>query len=140
MIAISNKGTPLPYGAGDTSFQTAGRVEGIRKLVDSFYNYMENLTEASTIREMHPKDLDTSRDKLTRFLCGWLGGPRLYQEKYGVIRIPAAHQHLPIGVNERDAWLMCMEKAISDQPYPDDFKVYLLEQLSIPAERVRNRS
>jgi hemoglobin len=127
------------YGEGDASFQAAGGEAGIRRLVDDFYQQMDTLPEARVIRAMHPRDLTVSRDKLARFLCGWLGGPKLFQEKYGPIVIPKAHAHLPIGPAERDAWLLCMKKALSRQPYPLEFKHYLLEQLSIPAERVRNR-
>lgn len=127
------------YGQGDASYQAAGAEEGIRRLVDYFYDAMELLPEAAHIRDMHPKDLTESRDKLARFLCGWLGGPKRYQEKYGTIRIPKAHSHLDIGVPERDAWLRCMEEALKTQPYEAEFKVYLLEQLFVPADRSRNR-
>jgi hemoglobin len=128
-----------PYGHLDTSFQAAGGQAGIRKLVDRFYDEMERLPQARKILEMHPKDLETSRDKLALFLCGWLGGPRLYPEKYGPISIPLAHQHLAIGPAEKEAWLQCMRIAVAEQPYAEDFKKYLLEQLAFPAERVRNR-
>ncbi len=66
-----------------------------------------------------------------------MGGPPLYQEKYGSISIPSAHRHLAIGSEQRDAWLLCMERAISEQPYSADFSEYLLQQLRIPAERIR---
>jgi len=127
------------YGEGDSSFQAAGGEEGLRRLVDGFYDAMEILPEAKRIREMHPKDLTESRDKLARFLCGWLGGPKRYNEKYGSIRIPKAHSHLDIGVEERDAWLRCMEESLKVQPYEADFKVYLIEQLFVPADRSRNQ-
>ena len=131
--------TPLekPFGFQDTSFKAAGGFEGIKQLVDCFYDFMEQLPEAKTIRAMHPEALATSRDKLTHFLCGWLGGPRVYAEKYGPINIPQVHRRFAIGERERDAWLLCMAKAIEQQPYDTSFKVYLLHQLSIPAERVR---
>ncbi len=125
------------FGCLDASFQAAGGYDGIKKLVDRFYDYMDQLPEAQRIREMHPADLAVSRDKLTRFLCGWLGGPRLYQEKYGPIHIPLAHQHLDIGHEDKAAWLRCMEKALEDIGYRADFREYLLAQLSIPAERIR---
>ena len=127
--------TPL-YGFSDTSFQTAGGEAGIRRLVDDFYRFMDELPEAKTIRAMHKTDLTESRDKLTLFLCGWMGGPRRYNEKYGSINIPRDHAHLAIGAAERDAWLLCMERAIALQPYPTDFANYLLTQLRIPAERI----
>jgi hemoglobin len=127
------------FGQGDASYLAAGEAAGIRRLVDDFYRAMEHLPEAKHIREMHPKDLTDSRDKLARFLCGWLGGPKLYQEKYGAIRIPLAHHHLDIGVAERDAWLLCMEVVLKAQPYDLSFKTYLIEQLFVPANRSRNR-
>lgn len=127
------------YGKGDSSFQAAGGEAGIRQLVDCFYDHMEQLPEAAKILAMHPEDLLTSRDKLARFLCGWMGGPNRYKEKYGAIAIPRAHAHLDIGSAERDAWLLCMEKALAQQVYAPEFRVYLLKQLSVPAERSRNR-
>jgi hemoglobin len=48
-----------------------------------------------------------------------------------------AHMHLDIGELERDAWLQCMQQAADKQPYPEAFRCYLLSQLFIPAERVR---
>ncbi len=127
------------YGDGDTSFLAAGGETGIARLVDAFYDQMERLPEAAVIRAMHPEDLGESRDKLSRFLCGWLGGPRRSREKYGPISIPAAHAHLAIGSSERDAWLLCMRRALEQQPWQQDFKEYLLRALSVPAERCRNR-
>ncbi len=125
------------YGDGDASFQAAGSQAGIQRLVEQFYNYMDTLPEAAAIRAMHPKDLALSRDKLYCFLCGWLGGEKLFAPKYGPIMIPRAHEHLNIGEAERDAWLLCMEKAVVEQPYAEDFKAYLMRELFVPAERCR---
>lgn len=127
------------FGIGDTSFQAAGGETGIRQLVDAFYDEIETLPAAATVRAMHPADLTTSRDKLARFLCGWLNGPNRYREKYGAISIPGSHAHLSISGRERDAWLLCMERAIAQQPYSDEFKRYLYAQLCVPANRVVNR-
>lgn len=125
------------YGTDDASYQAAGALDGITALVDVFYAQMDTLPEAAKIRAMHPQDLSESRRKLTYFLSGWLGGPRLYAERYGGIRIPIFHKPFPIGDAERDAWLRCMELAIDEQPYAADFKTYLLTQLRVPAERIR---
>jgi hemoglobin len=132
-------GTNRPYGSGDASFQAAGGVEGLRALVDNFFDRMGADERFRTIWDMHPDDKETSRDKLARFLCGWLGGPKLYHEKYGSIGIPRVHAHLPIGADERDQWLTCMSESVAEQPFADDFKVYLMEQLYVPAEAVRRR-
>ncbi len=127
------------FGIGDASYQAAGGESGIRELVDAFYDEMEIEPAAANVRSMHPGDLTTSRDKLARFLCGWMNGPNRYREKYGSISIPGAHAHLSISPRERDAWLLCMERAIAKQPYSDAFRHYLYAQLSVPANRVVNR-
>lgn len=134
----SSNAEPI-YGEGDNSFNAAGGFDGIKKLVDAFYDAMESLPQAHDIRAMHSPNLDESRDKLTRFLTGWLVGPKLFSEKYGPIRIPVAHRHLSIGPAERDAWLACMQIAVDAQPYPQLFRDYLMAQLYVPAERSRNQ-
>ena len=120
-----------------TPYQAAGELEGLAKLVDEFYMNMDKLPEARTIRNMHPKDLTESRKKPTYFRSGWLGGPRLFQQHYGPISIPGAHKRFPIGYEERNAWLLCMQRALAVQPYSTELKDYLLAALSIPAERIR---
>jgi hemoglobin len=129
----------MPYGTGDASFRAAGGFDGLRQLIDNFFDRMSSDERFATIHDMHPADKETSRDKLHRFLCGWLGGPKLYREKYGSIGIPRVHAHLPITTAERDQWLTCMKESVEEQPFAADFKKYLLEQLYIPAEAVRRR-
>ena len=46
--------------------------EGVRMLVDAFYDHMDLDPEFSGIRKLHPETLDGSRDKLYWFLCGWM--------------------------------------------------------------------
>lgn len=131
--------TTPPYGKGDTSYQAAGGIAGIERLVSAFYAEMDTLTAATSIRAMHSDNLDESRRRLSYFLSGWLGGPKLYASHYGSINIPSAHRHLSIGELERDAWLLCMQRAIARQNYSREFGEYLINQLSIPAERIRQR-
>ncbi|NBA93882.1 group II truncated hemoglobin [Pseudomonas sp. R5(2019)] len=135
--------TTPSYGTGDASYQAAGGIDGLRRLVDDFYRLMDELPAAAQLRRMHPESLDSARDKLTCFLSGWLGGPKLFSEKYGSIAIPAFHAQWPIDEAGSAAWLMCMEQAIALQPYSPEFADYLLTQLRVPAQRIvqasRNR-
>jgi hemoglobin len=128
------------YGEEDASYRAAGGRAGIEKLVNRFYDVMDELPEAKLIRVMHPDDLAIARDKLSLFLCGWLGGEKLFSKKYGPIMIPRAHAHLDISEAERDAWLACMAIAVKEQNYSPEFKTYLMEQLFVPAERCRTAS
>lgn len=124
------------YGVGDASYQAAGGLDGLRRLVDDFYRFMDELPEAAEVRAMHPQSLEAARDKLTCFLSGWLGGPRLFAEKYGPISIPSFHAQWPIGVGQAEAWLTCMARAIERQDYAPGFAEYLLTQLRVPAQRI----
>lgn len=128
-----------PYGYNDTSYQAAGGEEGLRRLVDCFYDRMGTDPRFDTIYTMHPPDQPTTRDKLVSFLCGWLGGPKRYNQRYGPIAIPTVHSHLQIAQRERDQWLQCMFESINEQPYDDSFKQYLIEQLKVPTEAIRKR-
>ncbi|GAA5315790.1 MAG: group II truncated hemoglobin [Candidatus Pelagadaptatus aseana] len=128
---------PHGYGVADNSYKAAGELDGITRLVNDFYDFMESLPEARTIRDMHGDRLLESRKKLAFFLSGWLGGPKLFSQNYYPIRIPMAHSHLAIGEAERDAWMLCMKKAVAMQSYEATFKEYLIDQLWVPAERIR---
>ena len=111
-------------GNSMSPYHAAGELAGITSLVDAFYLNMDAFPEARVIRNMHPEDLTESRKKLTYFLCGVLGGPRLYIEHYGGVDLPDFHRQFPIGNDERDAWMFCMQRAISVQSYEASFKEY----------------
>ena len=127
------------YRQGDTQFKLAGGEAGCFKLANDFYDVMEQLPEARKILFMHPSDLTVSREKLGRFLAGYMNGPELYEEKYGPIQLAPAHAHLAIGTPEKEAWLLCMRKALDLQDWPAEFKDFMFMRLQTPAERCRNR-
>lgn len=127
---------PPTFGTGDSTYRAAGGTEGVRALVDSFYDRMGSTPKYKTIWDMHPDDREMSRDKLARFLCAWMGGPRLYKEKYGAISIPGVHAHLPITEHEKSLWLDCMHDALIEQKHDPALIDYLLPQLAIPASRI----
>ena len=126
----------IEYGVGDNSYQAAGELSGLTKLVEQFYLNMTEIPAAKKIRDMHPEDLTVSKQKLTYFLSGWLGGPKSYAENFGSISIPQAHRHMDISEVESEMWLTCMKKAIDCQSYENTFKIYLIEALKVPAGRI----
>jgi hemoglobin len=125
------------YGHEDNTYRAAGEQVGIRRLVDSFFDIMADDPRYAVIYNWHPADKEESRDKLALFLCGWMGGPKPFVAKYGPISIPNVHRHLQITEVERDLWLECMGRALHQQDYPPTLIDYLLRQLFIPAERIR---
>ncbi len=130
----------LIFGHKDNSYQLANGEEGLMQLSKDFYYFMDTLPEAKVIRAMHKEDLTKSIEKLALFLCGWLGGPRRFQEKFGPIHIPQWHSFLNVGEAEKEIWLRCMERALEKQPYDQAFKDYLLAQLRIPASKIQEVS
>lgn len=121
-----------------TPYQILGE-DGIRRLVDAFYDIMDTLPEASGVRAMHADDLAPIKEKLADYLIGWMGGPPLYAEKYGSVCMTEPHAPYHIGPEERDQWLLCMHRALERIGASEE----LVEMLRIPlfriADAVRNR-
>ena len=128
------------YGRGDSTFEAVGREQGVRALVDRFYDIMSAKDRYQKIWGWHPDDKQLSRDKLYTFLCGWMGGPSKYAQTYGKLNIMKAHSHLNINAYERDLWLDCMGDAMADLCFSKPLSDYLIQQLSMPAERIRQVS
>ena len=97
-----------------TAFDQLGGEVAVRALVDRFYDLMDLEPAFAGIRRLHPTTLDGSRDKLNWFLCGWLGGPDHYIERFGHPRLRARHLPFVIGIAERDQWMACMVQAMRE--------------------------
>jgi hemoglobin len=125
---------------GPTPFEQLGGESGVRTLVDRFYDLMELDGEFADIRALHPPTLDGSRDKLHWFLCGWLGGPDLYVQRFGHPRLRARHLPYPIASRERDLWLVCMARAMTDLDVQQPLFDRLLGAFHGTADWMRNRA
>lgn len=123
-----------------TPYEQLGGAEGVRALVDRFYDLMDSLPATRGIRSLHAQSLKGSREKLFLFLSGWLGGPALYVEKYGHPRLRARHLPFPIGEAERDQWMLCMNQALADQQVPEPLRSALSEAFQRTADHMRNRA
>lgn len=119
-------------------YDLIGGEQALRKLVDRFYDLMNEKEEAKGIRELHAKSLRASREKLFLFLSGWLGGPQLYVEKYGHPRLRARHLPFAVGKSERDQWLMCMDQALDEQ-LEDPINKQLKAAFARVADHMRNQ-
>jgi len=122
-----------------TAYEIIGGEAGVRKLVDIFYDYMDSLPEVTEIRRMHAKSLRVSREKLFLFLSGWLGGPDLYVQKYGHPMLRRRHLPFKIGIQERDQWMHCMQKALSDMQLDEKVQQQLNQAFFQTADHMRNQ-
>ncbi len=101
--------------AKPTPYEQIGGDESVRKLVDRFYDLMDEKEDVKALRDLHAKNLRISREKLYLFLSGWLGGPQLYVEKYGHPMLRRRHLPFAIDESQRDQWLDCMNFALDEQ-------------------------
>jgi hemoglobin len=120
-------------------YDILGGEAAVHRVVDRFYDLMDETPEYYVIRKLHPQDLSGSREKLFTFLSGWLGGPPLYVEKHGHPQLRARHLPFGIGMAERDAWIACMTRAMEDCEVNDGLRKWLLQSLLRTADWMRNR-
>jgi hemoglobin len=133
MTALTTSTASTASGTADgveSPFVRLGGEEGVRELVERFYEFMDTLPEARTIREMHARDLGPMVDKLTVFMTGWMGGPQRYRERFGPVIIPLAHAPYPIGSAESTQWLLCMRRALESVAAEPDLIEMLMTSLS----------
>jgi hemoglobin len=121
-------------------YETIGGELGVRKLVDAFYLIMDTDPKAARIRQLHPNDLHSSKEKLFKFLSGWLGGPPLYVEEYGHPRLRQRHLPFSIGDAERDQWLECMQQALRQCNLEGQLEQQLNDSFSKTADFLRNHN
>lgn len=122
-----------------TLYESLGGEAPLRRLVDRFYDLMDERPEAATIRAMHPDDLASSREKLFLFLSGWTGGPPLYFARHGHPRLRARHAPFAIGEAERDQWMACMRRALIDCEVEPALREELDRAFAQVADFMRNR-
>jgi len=119
-------------------YDLIGGEEALRRVVDRFYEIMDTDPAAATIRAMHGDDLGPIGEKLFEFLSGWLGGPPLYAKRTGSVCLTHAHAPFEIGDAERDAWLMCMRRALEDEGVAEDVREMLDQPLLMIADFIKN--
>ena len=110
----------------------------MRALVDRFYDLMDIEPGYRELRAAHGSLLDDARDKLFWFLCGWLGGPSHYEDRFGHPRLRMRHMPFAIGIRERDQWLACMDQAMVETGVPEDLRARLRESFFRTADWMRN--
>lgn len=127
-------------GQPATPFEWIGGEPVVRQLVDRFYDLMDLEPAFAELRASHGTTLDEARDKLFWFLCGWLGGPQHYQERFGHPRLRMRHMPFRIGIVERDQWLACMSRAMQETGVPADLRQRLETSFFQTADWMRNTS
>jgi len=92
-------------------------------MLADFYGELEK----SAIRGLFPADMRAASEKSAAFFVGLLGGPPLYQQRYGAPMMRARHLPFPIDEAARQEWLVCFERVLKHAPERYNFPVEHLE-------------
>ncbi len=128
-----------------TPFEWIGGEDRIKALVDRFYDLMDLEPAYAVLRGVHGSALENARERLFWFLCGWMGGPQHYTERFGHPRLRMRHMQGqggatgPIGIRERDEWLACMDQAMVETRVDDELRARLNTSFFQTADWMRNR-
>lgn len=98
--------------------------ENIFSMLSDFYRELEH----SSIRHMFPADMEEASKKSAAFFVFLLGGPPLYQERYGAPMMRQRHLPFPIDREARKVWMACFEKILKGA----------VEKYQFPAEHLEN--
>ncbi len=103
----------------------------IFRMLEDFYLRLEK----SEIRPMFPEDMVQASKKSGAFFVFLLGGPPLYQQRYGA---PMMRQrHLPFAIDEaaRQTWLACFREVLVDADKKYQFPMEYMAEFMTFLER-----
>ncbi|HEX2841558.1 group II truncated hemoglobin [Hyphomicrobium sp.] len=122
-------------------YDRVGGEEGLRSLIETFYDIIEFEPEGRELHLLHLRGHGVAHSRIEQFnfLSGFLGGPRLYIEKYGHSNVREMHEHVEIGAAARDQWLQCMSIAIDRVGLPPSVKEDLMVNFTRVAFMLKNR-
>jgi hemoglobin len=116
-----------------------GGEQRVKALTERFYDLMDLEPAYADLRAAHGNTLDNARERLFWFLCGWLGGPNHYTDRFGHPRLRARHLPFKVGIKERDQWLACMAQAMDEQGVDKALAQRLAESFFGTADWMRNK-
>ena len=131
--------TPQEKPPFETPYAWIGGKDRVHALTERFYDLMDLEPRYAALRAAHGSNLDNARQRLFWFLCGWLGGPQHYTEKFGHPRLRARHMPFAIGITERDQWLACMDQAMQETGVDEGLRARLQASFFQTADWMRNQ-
>lgn len=103
---------PARIAAPSKAIYAAMGEANIFAMLADFYRELEQ----SPIRHLFPADMRAASEKSAAFFVGLLGGPPLYQQRYGSPMMRARHMPFSIDEAARQVWLDCFERVLDRAP------------------------
>lgn len=120
-------------------YEWIGGEERVHALTERFYDLMDQEPDFAVLRAVHGSQLSNARQRLFWFLCGWMGGPQHYSQRFGHPQLRARHLPFAIGITERDQWLACMDRAMAETEVDAALRARLRESFFQTADWMRNQ-
>lgn len=121
-----------------TPYEALGGAPALQRLVTRFYELMDTLPEAYSVRKIHPESLAGSTRSLFEFLSGWFGGPALYVAQKGHPRLRMRHAPYVVDQRMRDEWMLCMSEALTEQVADAEMRDGLIHVFAQMADHLIN--
>lgn len=124
-----------------TPYQLVGGSEAVKLLVERCYEIMSDTEPAlAALHEVTPdgRVARGPRDRFAMFLIGWLGGPQDYTEQHGHPRLRMRHGRVAVNIAMRDAWLRCMQAAMTELAITGEVRAFLDARFTEVADFMRN--
>ncbi|MDO6427611.1 group II truncated hemoglobin [Thalassotalea sp. 1_MG-2023] len=123
LLSQTNKSKML--SPSNTPYMLIGEAKGTKALANAFYDEMESNIHLQELLAIHKQPLDDIREKFSQYLSGWLGGPPLYETKYGHPRLRQRHMHVAVTKKQAELWMLCMNNAMEKTIENDALKKHL---------------
>jgi hemoglobin len=122
-------------------YDLAGGADGVRQLVEIFYDIVETAPEGAPLHILHMRGHGVAHARIEQFdfLSGFFGGPRLYLERHGHSNVRTMHAHVEINAEARDAWISCMSMAIDKVGLTPEVKAQMMEPFRRVAQILVNK-
>lgn len=138
MMPSRRPDTTHPWGDAATPYEEIGGGDGVRRLSAAFYDVIEE--ESPTLRALLPASTVNTRKKFAMYLSGWLGGPPLYEKRWGHPRLRMRHMPFRIATTEAEEWMRCMREAMDRVDVPRPLRTFLDERFGQLALHMRNQA
>lgn len=122
---------------GITPYEALGGAETFRRIVEEFYPLVQ---AHPLIGPLFPENIDPVMEKQYMFLTQFFGGPSLYSDVHGHPMMRARHMPFEITSKHADAWLGCMQQALTRVGLDPELQTFVLERLKGPAYHFINRN
>lgn len=118
-------------------YDLVGGMAFFEGLVDTFYVGIER---DEVLAPLYPEapDFSAARHRLTLFLAQYWGGPTTYLQERGHPKLRMRHFPFPIGLVQRDRWMLHMTNALKQSGADEAIQIALLDYFVRAAEHLRN--